>query len=1012
MTGTGERPGKKCSAPGQIAPFSRSDYYIVRFNGSLAVRVESKSLGGIVSKILGKFVFIIVLAPFFLSACHSSNKANGDGGNGPVEETKVYGGAQMTYTVLPNGIRVLLVSSPKATDNVVAVSVASGSFSDPADHPGIAHFVEHTLFLGNKENPGPAEYMNFVSANNGQHNAHTGGTMTSFFLQMTPDVFPEGVRRISRFFVAPLFDETLVNNEKNIIDQEYSLRTNSDQETRASSAFYPRGSIARKFTVGNNESLASATAADARKFFEEHYVPSQMTLVIYGPQSNADLKALAVQNFSDVPERTPPTPIDYDTAYKPSIAQMNAIMKVQNSKLPNSLDLTFYVDSDKFTENQRTVIGSVLGDEGPGSLLSVLQADGLANPQKGALSAGASGDSINLSIQLTPDGVANYDAVIGYAKGYIDFMKANALPEDIAKKAIAMRKAGMLEKTYDQLDLDGVVGLAEDLRWQANWKDVFEANDMTVPTNADYQAFLNNVKMDNYYGVLTDNSVDVNQASLGQSQFAFSDFEHLDDVTVDGQKYLLDGWYGAAYAYLPAALSSIATQTDASFALPPSNPFTPGAFTMFNQPITGADLLPAALNAQIQVNQGAGVSIPKTYFTAFIVPTALNKNDKKQMSLFILMKNWVLASMRQDVYILTDVGYESNLAIYPATGAIQLSFNGWSDQYVPAISDFISKIHMSSDEVAFQQYKKQSIQVLMQQAANPNSAIGDAFNTEYMPNYPTKADQIAAYQGASLADIQKMYNDTFKEFYFRGVLSGNLQASMAPAILNAINTKFPQANKLDDQNLPNLEQASNGTVSGSVVFNLNVGANNPNSSVRDFFQFGYSSKREYNMALILAQWVNQPFFDELRTHQQVAYTPYVQFTLMGQYYGVDFVVDSDSNGAEDIAQRVNAFITSWVANDLPKKTQDDVDVWIDRLKQAAAADKADTTHDTVVNNTLFPQDKYADEDQQYNITVQDVVEFATKKLVESPEGVLIKVKSVNDAPAQPAAKKAIVVGVK
>ena len=48
---------------------------------------------------------------------------------------------------LANGMRVVLVSDPKAEMAGASVDVHVGSFSDPEDLPGLAHFCEHMVFL-------------------------------------------------------------------------------------------------------------------------------------------------------------------------------------------------------------------------------------------------------------------------------------------------------------------------------------------------------------------------------------------------------------------------------------------------------------------------------------------------------------------------------------------------------------------------------------------------------------------------------------------------------------------------------------------------------------------------------------------------------------------------------------------------------------------------------------------------------------------------------------------------
>lgn len=47
-----------------------------------------------------------------------------------------------------NGLRVLLVSDPTADRAAAAMNVAAGSSRDPRSAQGLAHLVEHMLFMG------------------------------------------------------------------------------------------------------------------------------------------------------------------------------------------------------------------------------------------------------------------------------------------------------------------------------------------------------------------------------------------------------------------------------------------------------------------------------------------------------------------------------------------------------------------------------------------------------------------------------------------------------------------------------------------------------------------------------------------------------------------------------------------------------------------------------------------------------------------------------------------------
>ena len=52
---------------------------------------------------------------------------------------------------LPNELEALLVHDPDTDKASASVSVDAGSFSDADDMPGMAHAVEHLLFMGTEK---------------------------------------------------------------------------------------------------------------------------------------------------------------------------------------------------------------------------------------------------------------------------------------------------------------------------------------------------------------------------------------------------------------------------------------------------------------------------------------------------------------------------------------------------------------------------------------------------------------------------------------------------------------------------------------------------------------------------------------------------------------------------------------------------------------------------------------------------------------------------------------------
>ena len=129
---------------------------------------------------------------------------------------------------LDNQLKVLLISDPTSDRAAASMDVAVGSNHDPQEYPGLAHFLEHMLFLGTDLFPEAGEYQQYISASDGSHNAFTAPENTNYFFDVQPNALPGALDRFSRFFVAPRFDPTYVRREVNAVHSEYQSKLQNE----------------------------------------------------------------------------------------------------------------------------------------------------------------------------------------------------------------------------------------------------------------------------------------------------------------------------------------------------------------------------------------------------------------------------------------------------------------------------------------------------------------------------------------------------------------------------------------------------------------------------------------------------------------------------------------------------------------------------------------------------------------------------------------------------------------
>ena len=125
---------------------------------------------------------------------------------------------------LDNGIEVLLVSDPNVEKSAAALSVGVGLLSDPMDYQGMAHYLEHMLFLGTEKFPEPDGYGEYIQQNGGSNNAYTWLDITNYMFEIKNSAYEDALDRFSDFFKTPLLDPDYIEKEKSAVNAEYSMQ--------------------------------------------------------------------------------------------------------------------------------------------------------------------------------------------------------------------------------------------------------------------------------------------------------------------------------------------------------------------------------------------------------------------------------------------------------------------------------------------------------------------------------------------------------------------------------------------------------------------------------------------------------------------------------------------------------------------------------------------------------------------------------------------------------------------
>ncbi|MCC6128109.1 MAG: insulinase family protein, partial [Chlamydiae bacterium] len=204
---------------------------------------------------------------------------------------------------LINGLEVLLISDPGADQSAAAISVEVGSWDDPKQYPGMAHFCEHMLFMGSHTYPSENEFSKMIADYNGHTNAFTASDRTVYMFSCKTEGFLAILDRFSHFFIDPLFNPSGISSELHAVDQEYAKNLENDT-WREHMVFKELGNPQhpnRGFNMGNSQTLKGIPQESLKSWHRKHYGANRMHLAIYSPLPLDELLPTVSNFFSSVP---------------------------------------------------------------------------------------------------------------------------------------------------------------------------------------------------------------------------------------------------------------------------------------------------------------------------------------------------------------------------------------------------------------------------------------------------------------------------------------------------------------------------------------------------------------------------------------------------------------------------------------------------------------------------------------------------------------------------------------
>jgi len=372
---------------------------------------------------------------------------------------------------LDNGIDVLLVSDPNVEKSAAALSVGVGLLSDPMDYQGMAHYLEHMLFLGTEKFPEPDGYGEYIQQNGGSNNAYTWLDVTNYMFEIKNSAYEDALDRFSDFFKTPLLDPDYIEKEKSAVNAEWSMRRELDyfgmyKLSRSLMGDHP----ANRFLIGNLESLADKEDSSLHRatvdFYQQYYSANLMKVAMVSDRSLDDMTSFARTYFGDIPNKkiaqpTVTTEIDFSQA----AGRLIHYVPQEDQRI---LQLDFIIDAnvEQFRVKPSQYLSYIIGSEMPNTPAVRLKELGWAS----ALNVSSSPDQFgnygvfSVSVDLTEEGMKHREAITNLVLGYLDVLKEQGVDDRYAAEFATSlnNQFRFLEKVNDFSYVSALAGAMQD----------------------------------------------------------------------------------------------------------------------------------------------------------------------------------------------------------------------------------------------------------------------------------------------------------------------------------------------------------------------------------------------------------------------------------------------------------------------------------------------------------------------------------------------------------------------
>ncbi|QKF93736.1 peptidase M16 [Fadolivirus algeromassiliense] len=809
------------------------------------------------------------------------------------------------YIKLSNELNILFISDKNTELSAAAMTIQAGFYDDPIESQGLAHFLEHMLFMGTDKHKEENYFHKFINEAGGMTNAHTMEESTTFYFQVLNEYFNDAIDIFSSFFIHPLLSKNAIDREIKAVNSEHKKNLTFDSARTSSilKEFVTNDHPYFNFGTGNSDTLTKPHIRDQLfELYNKYYSSNLMNLVILTNKNIDEIEENYVKLFSQIKNnnakrssinKLPFTNMDQE---KKSLC-MN-LFKTSPVSETDTLTLFWQIPNmNKYYEYKPLdIISHLLGHESEGSIFYNLKEHDLCTfLHAGIVEEDSSFHLFIITLELTEKGFKHIPYIFECIYSYIKLIK----------------KQLDYKELYEELQTINTINFDYSLPGEKiDYVADLSMNMVKYPTK---DLLYGSYKLNNYNNTVNNCIKECLKYITKKNSLINISSKHYENTLTK-----VDKWYDAKYnSYLnPTSFGKEFKNKKFTnnLHLPKKNDFIPKNLKLFtgNNTTIPKKLYP---NSDIWYFKDNKFNIPQINCSLILYTNKLHENVKN----FIITELYFMLIE----YQLNSVLYyasmcSSGFAVNIKHNYIIVTFYGYPDTILKIINVFIDTLlNLKITEKAFNFVKYDLKNNLLNFIYKPAFMIGmDYFKEKlYKINY-TNNELLDGLHHITIKDMMIPKQWFEHNCYTKTFIYGNINDELMKEISNSfkIFNCNDSAQQIKNNNIILLNPGEE-----QLYLKKSLNKSDDNYFILIYFEIGNIIKNitknwdhDVLCTLLIETHVKEKFFSQLRTIEQSGYIVKSHIQTFqdkkGYLLGISFLIQSPEFNPIVLRKKIRNFI--------------------------------------------------------------------------------------------------------